>query len=49
MNKPDDRKRDALRAEYHGLPRTANKLQWCTEKARTVGMTYGAFVSWLGV
>lgn len=49
MNKPAEKKREKLRNEYHILPHTVNKLAWCTEQAHKLKMSYGAFVSWLGI
>lgn len=44
-----EKRRNELKREYHALPRTADKLGWCNQKARELGMSYGAFVAWLGV
>lgn len=49
MKRPTQATRERLRAEYHNLPDTTNKLTWCIEQGRGVGMSYGAFVNWLGI
>jgi hypothetical protein len=49
MKRPSNKKREQLRAEYKSLPHTVSKLEWCTEKARSLGMSYGAFAAWLNI
>ena len=47
--KETEKKRKQLRAEYKELSYNTNKLAWCINKARELGMSYGEFVTWLGV
>jgi len=44
-----EKRRKELRREYQALPKTANRLGWCNQKAQELGMSYGQFVTWLGV
>ena len=44
-----EKRRKELRREYQALPKTADKLAWCNANARSLSMSYGQFVAWLGV
>jgi ribosomal protein L29 len=44
-----EKKRKELKAEYHRLERHSAKLAWCNQKAQELGMSYGQFVTWLGI
>ena len=44
-----EKRRKELKREYRALPKTANKLAWCNANARSLGMSYGQFMIWLGV
>ncbi len=46
LNKKTKRK---LQNEYDDLRANGgNMLEWCTQKAREAGLSYGYFVKWLG-
>ena len=44
-----EKRRKELKREYQALPKTADKLEWCNANARSLSMSYGQFMTWLGV
>ena len=42
-----NRRRAELKREYDKMPKTADRLAWCNQKARELGMSYGQFSVWI--